>query len=1016
MRLGRGHVGIFLLIWTWMVSLPYAVLAQNATQWPLQNNEYTDIVQWDHYSFIVNEKRLFVFSGELHYWRIPVPELWEDILEKIKACGFTAVAFYTHWGYHSHSPDALDFETGGRNFTHLFEIAKRVGLYVIERPGPYVNAESNAGGFPGWLTTGEYGKLRNSDPRYGDAYAPFWQEVARLSAPYQITEGGNTILYQIENEYQSQWIGNPVDRVPNQDGIAYMEDLEKRARDNGIIIPTIQNAPNMNTKSWSKDWSDEGGNVDVYGLDSYPSCWSCNLDECTSTNGQYVAYSVANYYGHFQDVSPTQPSFMPEFQGGSYNPWGGPEGGCPNDIGSDFANLFYRQLIGERVTAVSLYMMYGGTNWGALAAPVVATSYDYSAPISENRAIWDKFSETKTLALFTRVADDLTVTERLGNGTFYTTNSLVMATELRNSETNGAFYVTRHSPSYLASRDAFKLHVSTSVGNLTIPQGNSSIVINGHQSKIIVTDFRFGSHSFIYSTAEVLTYAVFDNIPTIALWVPTGESGEFYVRGGRHGHIARAQNATVAFRPAKHGLIVEFTQGEGASVIFVDDMRVLLLDRTAAYGLWAPSFSTDPASPVDETILVLGPYLVRGASLTSDTTFDLTGDIPHTTSIEVFAPAKLRSLTWNGVQARTRRTSYGTLIADIQFTPLSPELPDLSGAVWRVADALPEIKPEYVADTPAWRVADQLNPQTGEAVLYADLYGFHYGAMLFRGTFLGGATGVELAVQGGTAFGWSAWLNGGFVGSWTGDADSAQGNLTLSFVDASATVFGDGKENVLLVIMDNTGHDQRDGALNPRGILAANLLSASNNTTSSPGFTEWKIAGGASLNGTPLDPVRGIMNENGLTPSRLGWSLPGFDSTAWPLSTPSTLVTSPGVRFYRTTFPLSIPAGYDASLSIVLDRLTSSALRAEIYVNGYNYGKYVPGIGGDGRGQSVFPVPPGVWDYDGENVLGLSVWGMEDGDVGVGVKLQVDWVVEGGVMVKGEGLRPGWTEAREAFM
>ena len=58
----------------------------------------------------------------------------------------------------------LDFTTGAHDFTRLFEIAKRVGLYVIVRPGPYVNAEANAGGFPLWLTTGEYGALRTTIP------------------------------------------------------------------------------------------------------------------------------------------------------------------------------------------------------------------------------------------------------------------------------------------------------------------------------------------------------------------------------------------------------------------------------------------------------------------------------------------------------------------------------------------------------------------------------------------------------------------------------------------------------------------------------------------------------------------------------------------------------------------------------------------------------------------------------------------------------------------------------------
>lgn len=62
-------------------------------QWPLHDNGLNDVVQWDHYSFKVNGKRLFVFSGEIHYWRIPVPEVWDDLLEKIKAAGFTACKY-----------------------------------------------------------------------------------------------------------------------------------------------------------------------------------------------------------------------------------------------------------------------------------------------------------------------------------------------------------------------------------------------------------------------------------------------------------------------------------------------------------------------------------------------------------------------------------------------------------------------------------------------------------------------------------------------------------------------------------------------------------------------------------------------------------------------------------------------------------------------------------------------------------------------------------------------------------
>jgi hypothetical protein len=158
----------------------------------------------------------------------------------------------------------------------------------------------------------------------------------------------------------------------------------------------------MWTRSWSKDYSSTGSELDIYGLDHYPECWSCDLTECTGTNGNRQPFSVFEYYTHFQQVAGTQPAFMPEYQGGSYNPWGGPKGGCAQNMGTEFVSVFYRHNIAQRVSAMNLYMLFGGTSWGGLPSPNVATSYDYSAPISESRLIGDKFYETKLLGLFLR--------------------------------------------------------------------------------------------------------------------------------------------------------------------------------------------------------------------------------------------------------------------------------------------------------------------------------------------------------------------------------------------------------------------------------------------------------------------------------------------------------------------------------------------------------------------------------------------------------------------------------------
>jgi hypothetical protein len=705
-------------------------------------------------------------------------------------------------------------------------------------------------------------------------------------------------------------------------------------------------------------------------------------------------------------VSPTQPSFFPEFQGGSYNPWGGPEGGCPGNIGADFANLFYRNLISQRVTAVSLYMMFGGTNWGAIAAPVTATSYDYSSPISENREIGAKYYETKNLAMFTRVAEDLTVTNRLGNSSSYTTNSAVEASELRNPITNAAFYVTIHSTSSSSTRESFKLRVSTSAGNLTIPQHAGSIVLNGHQSKIIVTDFSMGNNTLTYSTAEVLTYALIDSKPVVVLSAGVGESVEFHVKGATKGSlISNGTSSNATFYSEARGVTTNVQKVSGMNVYQFDNgVKVVVADKPTAYLFWAPNLSNDPFAPVDQSVLVQGPYLVRSAAL-DGSVLALKGDIMKSTTVEVFACSNAQTLSWNGKTLPTSRTPYGSLKAYVVAFNGTIQLPALND--WKVNEGLPEKMPSYNDSSAAWITADHVttpNPTKPDTlpVLYVDEYGFHNSFHLFRGYFDGAATSVQLSVQGGLAFGWSAWLNGNLIGSWLGNTTVGVGNMTLSF--ANATVY-ENSTNVLLVAQDNTGHDLRDGATNPRGILRASLQGAN--------FTSWKIAGEAGGEDKQLDPVRGPLAEGGLTAERLGWHLPGFDDSAWNSSSPSTGFPGADIQFYRTSFPLDVPAEVDASFAFVLKATGPKTIRVQLFVNGYQYGRFNPYVGKEIK----FPVPPGILNYAGDNVVGLSVWAQEEDGAQVDVQFVQEYAVESSWSSRfdSEYLRPGWTEERLSY-
>ena len=113
---------------------------------------HTHTIAYDRYSFSIDGQRVWLWSAEFHYYRLPNPDLWRDQLEKLKAAGFNTVSLYFSWAYHSPAPGVFDF-SGVRDLDRLLDIAQEVGLYVIARPGPYINAELDSGGYPAWLTT-----------------------------------------------------------------------------------------------------------------------------------------------------------------------------------------------------------------------------------------------------------------------------------------------------------------------------------------------------------------------------------------------------------------------------------------------------------------------------------------------------------------------------------------------------------------------------------------------------------------------------------------------------------------------------------------------------------------------------------------------------------------------------------------------------------------------------------------------------------------------------------------------
>lgn len=109
--------------------------------------------------------------------------------------------------------------------------------------------------------------------------------------------------------------------------------------------------------------------------------------------------------------SPNTPIFIGEFQGGSFDPWGGPGfDKCRQLTGPDFINVFYKNDLAQGATLLNSYMTYGGTSWGWLPEPGVYSSYDYGAAIDEAGQLTAKYYAMKRIGYMLQAVEPIAKT------------------------------------------------------------------------------------------------------------------------------------------------------------------------------------------------------------------------------------------------------------------------------------------------------------------------------------------------------------------------------------------------------------------------------------------------------------------------------------------------------------------------------------------------------------------------------------------------------------------------------
>ncbi|KAJ7243869.1 galactose-binding domain-like protein [Mycena haematopus] len=716
---------------------------------------------------------------------------------------------------------------------------------------------------------------------------------------------------------------------------------------------------------------------------------------------------------------------------------------CNTLTGSDFEQVYYLNQMATGVKFNNIYMTYGGTNWGFFAFLGVYTSYDYGASITEDRSLTPKWNELKNIGTFIRsVEHDLARNTIIDNSsTVYTDNPGVFITELRNLEDSAegvkpAFYVVRQTMTSSNATVGSKVRISTSAGNFTVPQTTDiAIELEGRQSRTIISDHSFGNpHSgsnILYSTASLFYSGAIGSRDVLVLHGPAHQSFEVVLNLKGFHSSSPFRSWTVGIwisTPEQNYTSFTFSPAQNQMAVSISDSSVLILGDTSSMdNMFAPIIpgadgSTFFLVSTNQTVLVHGPTLLRNTSITrNQATIDLWRDTSGSTSITVYAPQSVTSASWNGKTiANVNITAPGILNFSVGRPLPKIVVPDLSRATWKAADGLPEIQNDY--DDSRWVNADRLsstNPFVkyyGDNYLYACEYGFCEGPVLWRGHFnsTGSETAVNLSITGGRGFAGSVWLNDVFLGAAYGNSSNndAAASAIVETTNDTFTFPADGLAtgpNVITVVHDNMGMEEAranqfsEWLKTPRAIQGYFLLNSKSQPT-------WKVQGKLGGFQNFPDRVRGIMNEGGFFGDRAGWHLPGFDDSAWNSTTLSTGLSRAGVRYFRTTFNLDVPDGYDVKMSFNFHPYGEGTYRVFLYVNGWNMGRYVANLGP----QSRFPVPAGILDYKGINTVVLAVWATSDDGASIPLfELIVDSIFEGGTGPVATN-NPSW-ERRDSF-
>ena len=532
------------------------------------------IIRYDSSCFTIHGLDTFIFSAALHYPRCPRP-LWRDRLFKLKQAGFNTIETYVFWNYHEPEEGHVDLS----EFEAFIKLVKEMGFWMIARPGPYVCAEWERGGFPSWVAVRRF-PLRSNHVESLLSSRHWFNLVLPVIQKNQVTVGGPILMVQIENEYDF-WRA-----TPDAEKKEYIRALAHMAWDAGINVPLMT--------CWTRQARDNS-DPDMAKI----------MDTCNLYPRWKIMPRVAEDLGKLRREEPSSPCEVTELQGGWFSQVGGKLSVDQDGMSGQQLNMLTKTVIEQGVTSLNYYMAYGGTNFD-WAAKNMTTTYDYAAPIREPGGLWEKYYAARGIGSFLSMFG-LVLTRAQGLEGATSSHKDVSVTERINGK-SGVVFVRENANAEQRYKMTFHDPHSPTKRIISAPR-EGELVLGAREMKMLPVQFPIAGSQLRYSTAEVLAYGLNLDRHYLIVYDEPGRAAEIA--------LATAQEPQVEGDPLYQywdsdyeSVVIGFRVEKTEKILLVNNhLLVVVVPRDRALRTWTAEFSPKVIPGAEETKPISVPFM-----------------------------------------------------------------------------------------------------------------------------------------------------------------------------------------------------------------------------------------------------------------------------------------------------------------------------------------------------------------------------------------------------------------------